>query len=329
MTIPGLVNGTTYSIKLRAVSGSTWQSIASDPVSVTPRAPRPPNPDPSPTPTPTPTPSPTPTPTPTGSPTPVPVPSPVEPGGSLLLVDGKPVPVQVDPKPGDDGLTVTGDGWMMDLDGLGSDGKPLNLGPDGVLILQSEREVQTSGTGFKANSDVELFVDPPVTAPRLASDATWLQRLAFRATNGTYVGTVRTDAAGSFKGTATLPEDITVGDHVLQAVGFSPSAQTRALNLGVRVEPSLVLNKGSRKPAGMHDRIRTTGTSTGIPEGVKLTPHIRYRGQTKFINGTATIVVQSDGSFTWTRLIRKDRAVTAYVSYKGAKSNQVVWVKVR
>ena len=270
-----------------------------------------------------------PAPNPSPSPTPVPVPSPVPPGGSLLLVNGSPAPVTVDPKSDDNGLKITGDGWDMDLDGLGPDGKPLNLGPDGVLILLSEREVQTSGSGFRSESDVDLFLDPPVAAPRTSADATWLQRLALRATNGTYVGTVKVDASGSFRGTATLPSDIAVGDHVLQAVGFSPSGQTRALNLGVRVEPSLVLDQGSRKPAGMHDRIRTTGSATGIPEGVKLTPHIKYRGQPNFQNGIATIVVQADGSFTWTRLIRKDRAVTAYVSYKDSKSNQVVWVKVR
>ena len=270
-----------------------------------------------------------PTPNPSPSPTPVPVPSPLPPGGSLLLVDGAPAPVTVDPKSDDNGLKITGDGWGMDLDGLGPEGKPLNLGPAGVLILQSEREVQTSGTGFKADSDVDLFLDPPVAAPRTSAAATWLQRLSLRASNGTYVGTVKVDANGSFRGTVTLPSDIAVGDHVLQAMGLSPSGQTRALNLGVRVEPSLVLNTGSRKPAGMHDRIRTTGTSTGIPEGVKLTPHIKYSGQESFSNGKATIVVQSDGSFTWTRLIRKNRAVTAYVSYKDTNSNQVVWVKVR
>lgn len=201
--------------------------------------------------------------------------------------------------------------------------------PDGVLILQSERDVHTSGSGFQPESLVDLYVDPPVVAPKLSATATWLQRLVARASNGTYVGTVKVDAAGSFSGVATLPADIAVGDHVLQAVGFSPSGQTRALNLGVRIAPSLVLDQGIRTSAGMHDRIRTTGTSTGIEAGVRLTPHIKYAGQSTFSNGKATITVQADGSFTWTRLIRKDKAVTAYVSYTDTESNQVVWLKVR
>ena len=120
-----------------------------------------------------------------------------------------------------------------------------------------------------------------------------------------------------------------LGQYVLQAVGRGPSGETRARSLGVLVEPSLVLDQGTRKPDGRHDRIRTTGTSTGIPEGTKLTPYIKYSGQSSFTGGKATIVVQADGSFTWTRQIRKDKAVTGYVTWTDIESNQVTWIKVR
>ena len=217
----------------------------------------------------------------------------------------------------------------MDLDGLGPEGRPLDLGPDGVLVLQSEREVQTSGTGFRGGSEVDLFVDPPVGAPRLTSDASWLQRIAFRASNGIYVGTVRVDANGSFKGTAPLPDDIGPGDHVVQAVGFSPTSQTRAMNLGVRVDPSLILDKGTRKADGRHDRIRTTGSSSGFEPGTRLTPWIRYTGQKSFTKGIASVTVQTDGTFRWTRQIKKSKGIAVYVSYADTKSNRVFWAKVR
>ena len=99
--------------------------------------PRPPRPIP----TASPTPAPTPTPPPTPTPSPQPVPTPLLPGDSALTIDGRQTPIEVEPKPDDKGLDVTGDGWTMTLDGLGPDGTPLNLGPDGALILEQERDV--------------------------------------------------------------------------------------------------------------------------------------------------------------------------------------------
>ena len=101
------------------------------------------------------------------------------------------------------------------------------------------------------------------------------------------------------------------------------------MSLGVVVDPSLVLDKGVRRADGRHDRIRTTGSSTGIEAGVRLTPWIRYSGQSAFIQGKATITVQSDGSFRWTRQIKTGKGITAYVSYVDTKSNEVFWAKVR
>ncbi|MFM1966343.1 MAG: hypothetical protein RL134_2068, partial [Actinomycetota bacterium] len=121
----------------------------------------------------------------TPAPPPEPLPGPLSPGGSVLQVDGAVDPnVTVEPKPSDRGLDVTGDGWTMDLDGLGPDGQPLRLGPDGSLRLASERDVLTSGTGFLPNSDVDLYVDPPVLLQGATARST-------RAAEGIYVGTVR------------------------------------------------------------------------------------------------------------------------------------------
>lgn len=286
--------------------------------------PRPPRPIP------TPTPSPSPTPTPDPTPTPVPVPAPLEPGESELTINGVPRPVTVSPNAGENRLNVQGDGWTMDLDGLGPSGTPLNLGPNGVLRVQVGRDVQTEGTGFRPDSAVGLFLNPPIEAGTQVTRATWFGTLVARVGSGTSIGTVKVDAQGSFLGTATLPRDIKPGTHVLQAVGFGPSGDTRALSLGVLVEPSLVLDQGVRiKGKGrIHDRINTTGSSTGIDEGTRLTPYIRYTGQRNFTKGKATIVVAADGTFRWTRQIRRDKGVTGYVAYRDLASNQVTWVKL-
>lgn len=299
-TVSGLTNGTSYTFTVEALNGAGWgpKSDPSNPVTpggVTP------------------------------APDPQPLPAPLPLGDSLLQTNGVvDSNVQVNPNEQDNGLQIEGDGWTMDLDGLGPDGKPLNLGPDGSLRLANERDVATEGTGFLPNSEVDLYVDPPVLLTGAAT------RTSARASEqGIYVGTVKTDARGNFTGTATLPADITPGDHVLQAVGYSPTVQTRAMSLGVIVEPWIILDQGSRTAAGVHDRIRTTGSSGGIDAGVKLTPWIRYSGQDAFKQGVASITVQSDGTFRWTREIKKSKGLTAYVSYRDTESNRVFWAKVR
>ena len=298
-TVAGLTNGTAYTFTVEALNGAGWSPAGGPSAPVTPGGVTP-------------------------APQPVPIPTPLAPGDSLLQTNGAVDPnVTVDANTSTNGLVISGDGWRMDLDGLGPDGKPLSLGPDGSLHLANERDVATEGSGFLPNSEVDLYVDPPVQATGATT------RAGTRAEAGIYVGTVRTDASGNFTGTATLPEDITPGDHVLQAVGYSPTRQSRAMSLGVVVEQWIVLDKGSRKPAGVHDRMRTTGTTGGIDAGTKLTPHIKYAGQSSFSTGVATITVQADGSFTWSRLIRKDRGLTAYVSYVDTESNRVVWTRVR
>ena len=96
------------------------------------------------------------------------------------------------------------------------------------------------------------------------------------------------------------------------------------------VTRTLVLDQGVRTKdkSRIHDRITTTGSSTGIDPGTRLTPYIRYSGQTSFSEGRATIVVQADGTFRWSRLIRRDKDITGYVAYQDLDSNQVTWIKV-
>jgi hypothetical protein len=260
------------------------------------------------------------------TPSPQPLPEPVPAGGSMLTIDGTLAPVEVAPNGRDNGLVVSGDAWTMTLDGLGPDGRPLVLGPNGVLILEKGRDVRTTGTGFLANSQVDIYMDPPVLVQTsgAASGAVTAQ-----ASEAILVGTVQTDSAGSFAGTATLPDSIAVGEHVLQAVGFSPSRQMRALSLGVIVKPWITLDQGTRTRNKSFDRIRTSGESAGLEPGVRLTPHIRFQGESGFKKGKATITVQADGTYRWTRKINKSKALTAYVSYKDTESNRVRWARIR
>lgn len=296
-TVSGLSNGTSYTFSVTALSGAGWGAPASaGPV--------------------------TPTAGPVPAPAPQPLPQPLPPGSSYLVVNGVPQQVEVDPNGQSNGLRVTGEGFAMSLDGLGPDGQPLDLGPDGVLVLDQERQASSSGRGFLSRSAVDFYIDPPVTS--VSSAVVRSPR-----SSGVYVGTLVTDARGEFSGVVNLPDSIGAGDHVLQAVGRTSSGQPRALSIGVRVSAWIVLDQGTRVADGRHDRIRTSGTTAGIPEGARLTPWIRYGNRAEFVQGRATIVVQADGSFRWTRQIIRSRAATAYVSYTDIESNRVMWVKIR
>lgn len=228
----------------------------------------------------------------------------------------------VTPNTADNGLTIVSDDFDMSLDGLGPDGQPLDLGPDGVLVLDQERQAQSSGRGFLGRSDIDFYIDPPVAT-------TTSSRLSRVSSTGTYVGTLITAGDGTFTGTVTLPDTIEAGDHVLQAVGLTTQGQPRAVSIGVRVSAWIQLDQGTRSAAGRNDRIRTTGTSAGISAGSRLTPWIKYSGQQEFTRGKATITVAADGSFRWTRLIRKTKGLTAYVTYLDTESNRIFWAKVR
>jgi hypothetical protein len=278
---------------------------------------------------PTPTSTPTPTPSPTLSPDPQPLPGPVAPGGSVLTLDGVPNPdLAVDPNATGDGLDVTGDGWSMTLDGLGPDGRTLPLDQGEVLVLDAERQVRSTGTGFLPGSQVEVYMDPPVLL-QTGSTGSWWRDTALWAAEATWISSFTVGADGTFFGEATLPESIKAGDHVLQAVGISPTRQTRAVSVGVIVRPWIELDKGPRTADGRHDRVRATGDTGGLDAGVRLAPFIRYRGQDTFSRGKASITVQSDGRFAWTRQVKQSKGLAAYVAYTDAESNRVYWAKTR
>lgn len=109
----------------------------------------------------------------------------------------------------------------------------------------------------------------------------------------------------------------------LNAAGWSATSDP-----SVPVTPfasmSVTLDPGARTKEGNQDRITTTGTAVGIPEGAQLTPYISY-GDGDFVAGDASITVDAQGRFTWSRLVTSGKKLTAYVAYQDAVSNRVVW----
>jgi len=234
--------------------------------------------------------------------------------------NGEDVTGVVEPNQGSNGLDVSADSWLVTLNGLDARGTLLDLGPGGVLVLEAERGVLTTGKSFMPGSQVALYMNPPVSG-----ESSPTTHGGPRTTIN--LGLLSVNDRGSFAGSKRLPTRLLAGNHVLQVVGIGPSGEIRALSIGVVVRPWILLRQGKRTVEGRHDRIRTGGDTGGLAAGVLLAPRIRYQGQSDFRKGRATIRIAVDGTFTWTRLIRPSRGLTAYLSQRETSSNRISWIR--
>lgn len=134
---------------------------------------------------------------------------------SLAYENGSPIQIQLVRTDEDNGYVLIGDGWQVALEAADSAGAPLRIDDSGNIILNRDRFVQFSGSGFAPGSIVKvwLFSDP------------------------TEVSEVIADASGNFVGEAQLPEGIPVGQHTVQLNGLTENGQLRSVSLGVVVEP--------------------------------------------------------------------------------------------
>jgi len=221
--------------------------------------------------------------------------------------------VSVRPNDKDNGLIISGTGWNTALSALDATGKPVALTPSAGLVALAGLGIQISGAGFLPESTVDLYVDPPVDSVGRA----------------TLIGQLRVDSAGRLSGSVAMPSSVATGDHVLQLSAYTPASKVLAVNLGIRVSAWIAFERGERKADGRLDRVRAGGVLGGVEPGTRLTPWIRYSSTKKFTPGRATIRVQPDGTFRWTRKIRGNRGLAAYVSYRDTRSNRVYWAKVR
>ena len=268
-----------------------------------------------PEPTPEPTPTPTPAPTPSSVATTPPVVEPIPPGSnpniptsgvplgaSVYLVNGEPQTVVVRPDAPKDAtaIDVVGDGFTMKLAGLGGNGQPLGVTSDGALILQSDRTAAVEGTGFLPNSDVNLYT---FSTPR-------------------FLGTVKTDASGNFKGTVPLPTDIPAGRHTLQSNGLAPDGAVRSLSLGVL----LTADKARVKARTAKATVYFNALSPELTSSAKASLKSLAKGRAA--SATRTLVVgyvQDSGLASNNQTLSAQRAKTiaAYLRSLGLKGTVV------
>jgi hypothetical protein len=110
--------------------------------------------------------------------------------------------------------------------------------------------------------------------------------------------------------------------------GWSASATTTPVTPEGPVRPRITLDPGERKTNGVNDVVSTVGQTSGIPAGARLTPYVRSSRGAAYVAGVANVVVAADGTFTWSREVRKSKPLFAYMAYEGAESNIVIWVRL-
>jgi hypothetical protein len=86
--------------------------------------------------------------------------------------------------------------------------------------------------------------------------------------------------------------------------------------------PTLVI-AGTRQDVRSKPGIRIIGTATHLDPGAILRPWIRFPGQASFTQGTAQILVDTNGDFTWGRTTGKKTYVYLATPDDTLRSNRV------
>ncbi len=224
------------------------------PAPVTPPTPAP-APTPTPAPAPAPTPTPTPTPAPTAQPqlvtppapaapailTPPAPPAPPAPGAPVTPPPAAPIftpappavtniptitaapqetiiirEVAVQTTPTSYGVQISGQDWSIAITSTKQLVEGAVNAPTDKIAIEVGNTVTTFGTGFKPNSQVDVYI---------YSTATWL-------------GSVITDDKGNYTVTLPMPLTLPVGDHTFQARGVTFDNLERTANVPITLVPA-------------------------------------------------------------------------------------------
>jgi hypothetical protein len=110
----------------------------------------------------------------------------------------------------------------------------------------------------------------------------------------------------------------------LNGAGWGPySDPSNAVTPRGPAQGSIVIT-GSRGVVKGSPGVIVTGTSTELGAGAILRPWLRFPGQTSYAKGTARVLVDASGAFTWQR--RTGKVVYVYMQTEDAslRSNRVI-----
>jgi hypothetical protein len=141
---------------------------------------------------------------------------------SQVSVDGKYVTIEIapqkNPSPGTVGVAVVGDGFNFSLSTTSKDDGKTTIGSvtviDGKPVVNAPQQttIATTGTGFKANDQVALYVF----------------------STEKFLGNITTSNIGEFNANVTLPI-LPLGPHHFQATGLTKDGKTRTITLFMNI----------------------------------------------------------------------------------------------
>jgi outer membrane protein OmpA-like peptidoglycan-associated protein len=222
----------------------------------------------------------------------------VAPGGSVFLVNGAAQPVTVVPnsRVRPTALLASGAGLAMRFAGLDQVGRALGVTGEAALVLRPDHSIAVEGSGVAPNSDVPIYL---FSSPRL-------------------LGTVQSDAAGSFKGVLPVPKDVALGKHTLQVNALGADGAVRSLSLGVVLQaPKAVAGKVVKATvsfapgsAWLSSFAKTTLAALAKKVGAKTTSGLVLGYVQPYGNGTTSPALA----------LKRARAVAAYLATRGIKA---------
>jgi hypothetical protein len=155
---------------------------------------------------------------------------------SQVAVDGKFVTIaiapQKDPAPGTVGVAVVGDGFSFSLSTTSKDDGKTTIGSvtviDGKPVVNAPQEttIATTGTGFRANDQVALYVF----------------------STEKFLGNITTSSIGEFNANVTLPI-LPLGPHHFQATGLTKDGKTRTITLFMNITAAAVASPAAQSSA--------------------------------------------------------------------------------
>jgi outer membrane protein OmpA-like peptidoglycan-associated protein len=132
--------------------------------------------------------------------------------GPIVMIDGKTVSVSAEKSADNTSLKISGDTWKMEIRSVNSDGSPSQLNKMAMDLVEGSRAA-FNGQGFKPNTEVKVYL---FSTP-------------------TFLGTVTTDATGSYVGNLAVPAGLEIGEHTLQLGGYLPSGSLVTQSLPVLI----------------------------------------------------------------------------------------------
>lgn len=155
---------------------------------------------------------------------------------SQVAVDGKFVNIQIapqkNPKPGTVGVAVLGDGFNFSLSTTSKDDGKTTIGSvtviDGKPVVNAPQQttISTTGTGFRANDQVALYVF----------------------STETFLGNITTTSIGEFNAEVALPI-LPLGPHHFQATGLTKDGKTRTITLFMNITAAAVAAPAAQSSA--------------------------------------------------------------------------------